>query len=211
MEHSPTLYSMAFFDVQNLFRHAKNAFQQTPGDGYHHPNFDPVKLHAKVAQILGLKPNLTRFYTGTPPASESEMWSGYWSNRVRSLKRSGVIVETRTLRYHRGTLPDGTIYKVPQEKGIDIRISLDLVACARRKEFDVAIIFSQDQDLSEATEEVKLIAKEQGRFIKIVSAYPASVGATSPRGINKTEWFKFDKSFYDSCIDPYDYRPAKFK
>ena len=27
---SPILYSMAFFDVQNLFRHAKDAFQGIP-------------------------------------------------------------------------------------------------------------------------------------------------------------------------------------
>ncbi|MCX7170124.1 MAG: NYN domain-containing protein, partial [Proteobacteria bacterium] len=149
--------------------------------------------------------------TGIPPLSESEMWSGYWSNRVLALKRSGILVETRKLRYHTETLTDGTIYKVPQEKGIDIRISLDLVSCTRRKEFDVAIIFSQDQDLSEAVIEVKEIAKEQGRKIEIVSAFPESSLATVIRGIDKTQWFKFDKSFYDSCIDPRDYRPTKFQ
>jgi hypothetical protein len=208
---NPTLYSMAFFDVQNLFRHAKDAFQATPGDGYHHPNFDPLKLHLKIAGEIGTKPTLTRFYTGIPPASESEMWSGYWSNRVLALKRAGVFVETRKLRYHTEELPDGTAYKVAQEKGIDIRISLDLVSCTRRKEFDVAIIFSQDQDLSEAVAEVRDIAREQGRTIRIVSAFPESTLATVRRGIDKTDWFRFDKALYDSCIDPHDYRPAKFQ
>lgn len=208
-EPPPQLYSMAFFDVQNLFRHAKDAFQVHPGDGYHHPNFDPLKLHNKVSEQFGLKPNLTRFYTGIPPQSESPMWSGYWSNRVLALKRAGVIVETRKLRYHTDTLPDGTTKKIPQEKGIDIRISLDLVRCARRKEYDVAIIFSQDQDLAEAVVEVKDIAKEQGRFIRIISAYPDSAAATVLRGIDKTEWFRMDQAFYDACIDPRDYRPAR--
>lgn len=202
---------MAFFDVQNLFRHAKDAFQVTPGDGYHHPNFDPKKLHEKVAASLGYKPNLTRFYTGVPPQSESEMWSGYWSNRVLSLKRGGVVVETRPLRYHVEELTDGTLWKVPQEKGIDIRISLDLVSAARRKEFDVAIVFSQDQDLAEAVTEVKAIAKEQQRQIKIVSAFPESLNSSVKRGIDKTTWFMFDKTFYDACLDPRDYRPAKFQ
>jgi len=205
------LYSMAFFDVQNLFRHAKDAFQVVPGDGYHHPNFDPRKLHGKVSEKLGFQSTLTRFYTGIPPQSESEMWSGYWSNRVLGLKRSGVFVETRKLRYHNEEMPDGTIKKVPQEKGIDIRISLDLVRCTRKKEFDVAIIFSQDQDLSEAVIEVKEIAKEQGRSIRIVSAFPKSAIASSSRGIDRTDWFPFDKAFYDACIDPRDYRPAKFQ
>lgn len=210
-EAKPTRYSMAFFDVQNLFRHAKDAFQQTAGDGYHHPNFDPLKLHAKVAEQLGVRPNLTRFYTGVPPVSESEMWGGYWNNRVLALKRARVLVETRKLRYHQEMLPDGTVYKVAHEKGIDIRISLDLVSCTRRKEFDVAIIFSQDQDLGEAVAEVKDIAREQGREIEIVSAFPQSPLASSSRGIDKTTWFKFDQAFYDACIDPHDYRPAKFQ
>jgi len=211
--HPPAvkLYSMAFFDVQNLFRHAKDAFQDTPGDGYHHPNFDPLKLHRKVSQDIGCQPTLTRFYTGIPPLSESEMWSGYWSNRVLALKRSGVFVETRKLRYHTEEMPDGTVKKVPQEKGIDIRISLDLVRCTRKKEFDVAIIFSQDQDLAEAVAEVKEIAKEQGRSIKICSAYPKSLIASSSRGIDRTDWITFDKAFYDACLDPRDYRPAKFQ
>lgn len=89
---------MAFFDVQNLYRHAKQSF----GDDYHHPNFDPKKLHLKVAQNFGFKTSLTRFYTGVPVQSESEMWAGYWSNRVLALKRAGVFVETRKLRYHAG-------------------------------------------------------------------------------------------------------------
>jgi hypothetical protein len=211
MESNSDLFSMAFFDVQNLFRHAKDAFQQTVGDGYHHPNFDPVKLHRKVAASVGCTPTLTRFYTGVPPASESEMWSGYWNNRVLSLKRNGVYVETRKLRYHTETLPDGTLHKVAQEKGIDIRISLDLVACTRKKEFDVAIIFSQDQDLSEAVKEVRSIAREQNRSIRIISAFPDSTIASSSRGIDKTDWFKFNKSFYDACIDPRDYRPVKLQ
>jgi len=202
---------MAFFDVQNLFRHAKDAFQAGLTQGYHHPNFDPIKLHKKVAESIGTTPTLSRFYTGVPPQSESEMWSGYWSNRVIALKRSGVFVETRKLRYHTETLADGSIAKIAQEKGIDIRISLDLVSCTRRKEYDVAIIFSQDQDLSEAVKEVRDIAKEQNRQIKIVSAFPESLDASSSRGVDKTEWHKFDKALYDACIDTRDYRPVQFQ
>ena len=203
---------MAFFDVQNLYRHAKDAFQVDDSCGYHHPNFDPIKLHKKVAENFGCTPTLTRFYTGVPPASESEMWSGYWSNRVLALKRAGVFVETRKLRYHQETLADGTIKTIPQEKGIDIRISLDLVSCARRKEFDVAIIFSQDQDLAEAVKEVNEIVKGQtGRNVEVVSAFPDSHIASSARGIDKTKWFKFDRAFYDLCVDPKDYRPASFQ
>ena len=201
---------MAFFDVQNLFRHAKDAFKETAEHNYHHPNFDPLKLHRKVAEQLGFKPNLTRFYTGVPHPADNELWGGYWANRQLALKRAGVTVTTRRLRYHRETVGD-TVVAVPHEKGIDIRIALDLVSCTRRKEFDAAIIFSQDQDLGEAVSEIRDIAKEHGRTIKIISAFPESSLATSSRGIDKTDWFRFDQSFYDTCIDPRDYRPAKFR
>src|SRR5258708_16633155 len=208
---SPARYSMAFFDAQNLFRHAKNAFQETPDDNYHHPNFDPKRLHAKVADKLGFKPNLTRFYSGVPLESDHELWGGYWASRKLALTRAGVAVTTRRLRYHTEQAADGTTITVPQEKGIDIRIALDLVTCARRKEFDAAIIFSQDQDLGEAVLEVWSIAKEQGRSLEIFSAFPTSDLAISLRGIATPTCFPMDKAFYDTCIERRDYRPAKFR
>ena len=54
------IYAMAFIDGQNLYQHAKDAF------GHHHPNYDPVKLHAMVCAAKGWTPNLVRFYTGVP-------------------------------------------------------------------------------------------------------------------------------------------------
>ena len=151
------LYAMAFFDGQNLFRHAMDAF------GHYHPNYDPVKLHRDVCLMKGWIPNLVRFYTGVPDPNESPIWAAYWSNRVIALKRAGVVVTTRPIRYHKEKIidPDGTerIVTTPQEKGIDVRLALDLVARARKREFQVAVIYSQDQDLSELVQEVKDIGR----------------------------------------------------
>ena len=105
------------------------------------------------------------------------------------------MVEKRELRYHNIALPDGQIVRVSQEKGADVRIALDLVACTIRKEFDVAIFFSQDQDLFEAVQEIKRIAKSQGRWITIISTFPASKKNPKTRGINSTDWFPMDKDF----------------
>ncbi len=200
-------YAMAFFDGQNLYRHAKDAF------GHHHPNYDPLKLHAAVCKENGWIPNLVRFYTGVPDQKESPMWAAYWSNRVLSLKRSGVFVTTRPIRYHTEiiTTPDGTQQSVtmPQEKGIDVRLALDLVARARKREFQVAVIYSQDQDLCEIVEEIKEIAKEQDRWILVACAFPAGPNATSKRGVDRTQWIEMDQTFYDACLDPRDYRPRQ--
>jgi uncharacterized LabA/DUF88 family protein len=201
------LYAMAFFDGQNLYRHAKDAF------GHHHPNFDPIKLHAAVCAAKGWIPNLVRFYTGIPDPKESPMWSGYWSNRVIALKRAGVVVTTRPIRYHKETILDATgaaqIVTTPQEKGVDVRLALDVVARARKREFNVAVIYSQDQDLCEVVEEVKSIAAEQGRWITVACAFPSGPNATTRRGIDKSDWFPMDQDFYDACLDPHDYRPAR--
>ena len=94
-----------------------------------------------------------------------------------------------------------------EEKGVDVRIALDVISLAHRREYDVALIFSQDQDLSEVAEEVRVIANEQSRWIKVASVYPTSPAATNRRGINKTDWVPIDRATYDACIDPYDYRP----
>jgi uncharacterized LabA/DUF88 family protein len=36
-----------------------------------------------------------------------------------------------------------------EEKGIDVRIAIDVIRLAHRNAYDVALLFSQDQDLSE--------------------------------------------------------------
>jgi uncharacterized LabA/DUF88 family protein len=202
-------YAMAFIDGQNLYQHAKEAF------GYHHPNFDPLKLHAKVCAANGWRPSLVRFYTGVPLALHDELWAGYWSNRVLAMKRSGINVTTRPLKYRieeafddRG-IPNDIV--VAQEKGIDVRIALDIVNCALSKQFDVAVIYSQDQDLNEVVPDINKAAASTGRQIKLACAFPSSSSASSRRGINGTQWLPIERAEYDTCLDPRDYRPAKFK
>ena len=129
------------------------------------------------------------------------------------MKRAGIFVTTRPIRYHKETITecDGTarIVTTPQEKGVDVRLALDVVARARKREFNVAVIYSQDQDLCEVVQEVKEIAAEQGRWITVACAFPSGPNATSSRGIDKTDWFEMDQAFYDACLDPRDYRPRQ--
>lgn len=82
-----------------------------------------------------------------------------------------------------------------------------MIRLALRNEYGVAILFSQDQDLSEVATEIRLIAREQGRWIKIACAYPQ--GSRNRRGIDKTDWIPIDRKRYDACIDLRDYRPKK--
>jgi hypothetical protein len=110
-------------------------------------------------------------------------------------------------------LPDGRVipgeffYHVGEEKGIDVQIALDLVGMARLARYEVAVIFSQDQDLSGAVNEVKRIAKEQRRWIDVFSAFPISSQSTHRNPIGGTSAIEIDRAAYDACIDPRVYRP----
>lgn len=75
---------------------------------------------------------------------------------------------SRPLRYRNRTvpLPDGTQHSllIGEEKGIDVRIGLDVIALAHRCDYDVALVMSQDQDLSEVAGEIRTVAREQRRW-----------------------------------------------
>lgn len=199
--------AVSFIDGQNLFRHAKDAF------GHHHPNYDPAKLAATVCAANGWIDAGVRFYTGVPDADRSPMWHAYWTRRLTVMRRAGIVVTSRRLRYRveQIRLPDGTAYDVPvqREKGIDLRLGLDVVRMARNGDLDVAVIFSQDQDLAEVAREVRDVSRTRDLWLKVVSAFPHGPNASSNRGIDRTDWFRMDREFYSSCLDPRDYRPRR--
>ncbi len=199
--------AVVFVDGQNLYRQAKKAF------GYTFPNYDVTALADAVCKPRGWKVQEVRFYTGFPDAGDNAFWNHFWNAKFAQMGRQGVHVFSRPLRYRNETLtlPDGSesTVLVGREKGIDVRLALDIILLTMRAELDVAVIFSQDQDLSEVADEIRLFSQTQDRWIKAVSAYPNSPTSENRRGINGTEWIKIDRSTYDSCIDPRDYRPKK--
>ena len=127
--------------------------------------------------------------------------------------REGVWIFTRPLKYRNKEviLPDGTSHSFldGDEKGIDVRLAIDVIGMAIKGEYDVAVVFSRDQDLSEVADEIKTISQDQNRWIRMASAYPVSPAVKQFRGIDKTQWVKIDRTTYDACIDKRDYRPKK--
>lgn len=196
--------AISFIDGQNLFRHAKEAF------GHYHPNYDPNKLTAAICAAKGWEVAGVQFYTGTPKKEHSEMWHDYWERRLTAMRRTGITVTSRKLHYRveRISLRDGSERNVvfSREKGIDLRLGLDVVRMTRNGDLDVAVIFSQDQDFAEVAREVREISRSQGRWIKIVSVFPDAAGASRSRGINRTDWIRMDQTFYNNCLDSRDYR-----
>ncbi len=202
-----TKRAIAFFDGQNLYHAVRAAF------GYTYPNYDVKALAQILCTARGWQLEQVRFYTGVPDATDNAFWSGFWAAKLLALSRQGVWTFSRPLRYRNQTikLMDGTTHAflAGEEKGVDVRIALDVIRMAHRREYDVALVFSQDQDLSEVAGEVRVIATEQARWIKMASAFPVSPTARNRRGIDKTDWIPIERAAYNACLDPRDYRPKR--
>jgi uncharacterized LabA/DUF88 family protein len=188
---------VSFFDCQNLFKSAFELWQ------YSFPNFDALKLSKLLAskynhegwQLTGM-----RLYTGIHDVKRNPAWHAFWTKKLNAAKNNfpQAVIFTTPLRYG----PNG----MPREKGVDVRIALDLIRMARKNEFDVAMLFSQDNDFSEVANEIRAISKEYDRWIKIASAFPYDPANLKTNGVRKTDWIRISKSDYDACIDATDYR-----
>lgn len=196
--------AICFIDGQNLFYAVKKAF------GYSYPNYDILALAKWVCSVQAWQFQEVRFYTGMPDPSDS--WHPFWAAKKAAMGRQGIHVCTRPLRYRNQTikLSDGSEQstQIREEKGIDVRIAIDMIRLAHHKMYDVAVLFSQDQDLAEAAKEICTIAHEQDRWIKVASAFPHSSVSINKRGVNDTDWIKIDRTSYERCIDRTDYRAS---
>ncbi|HAU29286.1 MAG TPA: NYN domain-containing protein [Rhodospirillaceae bacterium] len=204
MQEPETKRAIAFIDGQNLFYAVRDAF------GYTYPNYDPLKLAREMCRKEGWDLVLVRFFTGVPTEGDNAFWFHFWANKLRQMEADGVSVYSRPLRYHHKTfrLPDGQEQRmtIGHEKGIDVRLAIDIMTGVVNDACDVALIFSQDQDLSEVAEEVHTIAERSNRWVKVACAFPNSPQMANTRGINHSDWLPFSKMLYDQCIDHRDYR-----
>lgn len=195
-----------FIDAQNLYSAVRDAFK------YKMPNFDPVRLSEEVTAIM---PNRelkkVHLYTGVHDRAENAFWHDFWVNKLRPLEKNDLVhVFTKPLVYReiRWADQDGKEHSIrrAEEKGIDLRMGLDLVRLAVNGEYDVAIIFSQDNDLEEAINEVHVIRQHFDRWIYIECAFPENPERGN-RGIRNTQWRVLTQEIYQKCIDERDYRP----
>ncbi|MBX9584023.1 MAG: NYN domain-containing protein [Gemmataceae bacterium] len=228
---APKPRAYAFFDGQNLFHDAQREF------GVTHPDFNPLLLANLVCDRKGWDLRHVRFYTGVPTEQQSRMWAVFWANKGAAMKRLGVAFETRRLSpktdsiklydgvgvvlpgggEYRGRLyfdtgaevPDGALveHQTFTEKGIDVRIAVDMIRYYREGMYDVGLVFSRDKDLAEAVEEVKRLAKATGAGVTLASAFAAN--DTAARGMPGTIFVPIGRADYDACRDPANYFPKR--
>ena len=156
--------------------------------------------HVLVSSTPGRTLAGIRFYTGVPdPAAgpSQQFWHGFWSNKIRYLR-------SREIYVYRGRVNAGG-----QEKGVDVSLALDLVRATYERQYEAAIIVSQDWDFGPAVRLAKETARAQDRRLSFESSFPVGPGSLSRRGVPGTIWIPIDQSTYDGCRDPRDYRPSK--
>ena len=139
------LETIVFFDGQNLYHLAKQCWVHLSTDSnnpYSYPSYDVERLADFL--VNGVSERVLkqiRFYTGVPDptlGNKEKFWHGFWSNKLTYLKSRGVYV-------YRGRINLGK-----QEKGVDVNLAIDLIELTYDKQFEVAIIISQDQDFGGA-------------------------------------------------------------
>lgn len=191
--------TIVFVDAQNLYGAARTAF------GRQLPDYDPVALaellckreHWQLAQV--------RFYAGVPVREIDPYWYAVWARKVEGLEQRGVWTYSRQLRYRKQKAAryaaSPTREVVGLENRIVLRLALDMVQLAHDDAFDVALVLSQDEVLSEVAEEVGAIAEANKRWKKVACAFPVGDAANHIRGIAKTAWLKIDPAMYEACVE----------
>jgi uncharacterized LabA/DUF88 family protein len=209
---------VAFIDAMNLFNQAKRCWN------YQYPNFDPILLSERIGLSY---PNrvLTniRLYTGIHKVGKNRNKYWFWKNKIAEHEKDPRFEAfVTTLAYSEEEIPvkDAAtgevrlvLTEIAREKGTDVNIGVDLYRLANDNHYDVAIIFSQDRDLTGSVESVRKIRVQSGRVILLECAFPVNdaLSREYKRGIPNTKWIEINKTDYDACIDPKDYRPKKFE
>lgn len=196
-----------FIDGQNLYLSAKRAF------GLRYPDFDiPAigrHLSDRISPGSGTDP-IIRFYIGMPVARFSPHWTNFWTNKLNAARDAGVSVTTRDLRYLTETdpaAPGGVRVLSAREKGIDLRLALDVMAAARNPDCENIMIVSRDQDFREVIEDVEMLCAFTDRQIGLWSAFPeVRNGPSFNRGVDGTREISISWADYKGLRDPTDYR-----
>ena len=200
---------LVLIDGQNLYQALRRA---------HGTRVHPLLLARELAdgrELVGC-----RYYSGIHERDEDPDLFDFVTRRHDLMRRTGVTVVERTLRYHWeweiiDDLPrpdragDDEIHRVrarrarvAREKGIDLALGLDAVYAAFTDAADTLVIVSRDRDLVEIAAEIDERART--RHVSVEVALVEDHGVHGLEGYDRTHWI--DSDMVQRCRDRYDYR-----
>jgi uncharacterized LabA/DUF88 family protein len=195
-----------FIDYQNVYNHAKRAFRLND-----HGHLDGQIYPRRLGLLLtdrGRPGDDSRelerlhVYRGEPSPKHSPKGQAACQRQVRYWQsQARVEVETRPLKYYlKGHDSKGEPLYDVREKGIDVRIALDMANGAFTDQFDVAVLFSCDTDLLPALEEVRSLGKRCE-----VASWKSPHEYSSRVQLPKLWCHWLDETDYGRVHDPTDY------
>jgi len=200
---------MFFIDGQNLYHGCLGHF------GHGHCRVDLLAariLHGR--QLAGI-----RYYTGIHDPRVDPLSNAVMSRRLQVMRDRGVYVYTHPLKYSNQHRADRVVppcehgfrkvdvVRRGREKGIDLRIGLDMLRLARHGEFDVAVLVSQDTDLNQAVDELLDLREELDRWLVVENAFPYATTSGKPkfRLQSCARWHVIDEAMFERIRDDADY------
>jgi uncharacterized LabA/DUF88 family protein len=163
LKPSLALRTIVFVDGQNMYKGAREAFGWKQEKG-HYGNFRPLGLGRLVTDDSKRELKQVRLYQGLPDSYRDELGNALTQRRLASWKADDpdlVEIITRPMKY---PPPEG------REKGIDVRLAIDLVSLAADNEYDLAVLASADTDLLPAIEFV--VQKFKLKMVETVTWKP---------------------------------------
>jgi len=138
-------------------------------------------------------------YAGMPSRKRTE--TGYKARRrqVARWEQTGARVFARPLRY-----PKAWPAEPAREKGIDVKLAIDMVTMAVADQYDRGILVSCDTDLAPAVEAVLALKKERGRPELELVAWEGRANKIGIGGVKLT-YRMIDRNLFDSIRDGTDY------
>lgn len=189
-----------FIDYQNAYQGARGAFfggwSPSHVDGQVYPRRLAIKLRDRAAGDRELV--AVRVYRGLPSSKRDPKGYGATDRQVALWNQQALVTAvTRPLNYRN---PDQ-----PKEKGIDVRIAIDIVAMRMSGLYDTAILVSEDTDLLPALE---LVAGIHGTSsIEVATWQPSDGRSATPLRVNGHGCLvhRITEKDYGHVHDPTDY------
>ncbi len=198
-----------FVDVQNVYKCARAAFFLSPTQTTSKPyftdgQFAPIALGNMLTERgrhdFPRELSEVRLYTGRPNSAKDPKSYSAHMKQCAHWTADGCTVIHKPLRYP----PDFPSSRA-QEKGIDVQLSIDVVAGAIDGDYDIAVVFSTDTDLRPAIEFVANRYKYLPR-IELAAWTSLTSNRRIPVTASRSVWCHYLKQTdYEAVADSTDY------
>lgn len=171
------------------------------------PNFNPAKLVKETCTLLAHQfmnqYNLTKFHFYVTNKDDEAKSTGLWDKLLRSMPNLCKNIDYKDYTYcypvedaynRNGAYFRGYTKINPR---IHVQMALDLVLGAINKEYDATLLFVDNPVYLEVVSAVKIIAKNQQRFVEIFVAHPVP-----PEQLfsDRVQEILLNRELYNRCI-----------